>query len=295
MSIMDDSKTLISELIAVALTWTDETSQRDPQKDQQLVLKLHNVLQKERTTAATEALRLKALLAKTDNHDPADGELAEENARLKTELAEARQEQEAVRRLLSGSASKETSTASFERPSTAPKWSARTSSSNSTGRQISSRRPSAAGQEPQLSAKSVVVPTGPRIQVSPNTSAKTMNAMRSEGRIYTDDHRERKRNSLTASLRDDHRPPKRARAIVGRKTPVCGHCFKCKLNDTCDGTALCKNCLTLNKTCSYSPCHVAGCESLECTYLHMEEWDQKSDAHRKVAGVDYSRCPPYNA
>ncbi|KAK5702797.1 hypothetical protein LTR97_003743 [Elasticomyces elasticus] len=121
MSIMDDSKTLISELIAVALTWTDETSQRDPQKDQQLVLKLHNVLQKERTTAATEALRLKALLAKTDNDDPADGELAEENARLKTELAEARQEQEAIRRLLSGSASKETSTASFERPSTAQK------------------------------------------------------------------------------------------------------------------------------------------------------------------------------
>ncbi|KAK5688309.1 hypothetical protein LTS10_000287 [Elasticomyces elasticus] len=288
---MDDSKTIIGELIAVALTWTDDTSQKDPQKDQQLVLKLHNVLQKERTTAATETSRLKALLAKTDNDRPAHGGLEQENTRLKAEITEARQEQEAIRQLLSGITSKQTSIAGFGRPSAATELSARTSSSNGAGRQISGCGPPIAGHESRLSAKSVVVPTGPRSQVLLNNSAKTINAVGSEAPYYTVDRRERKRNSLIAGLRDDYRPVKRARAIAGRKSPVCGHCFKYKMKDTCDGTALCKNCRTPGQTCSYSPCPVTGCNSLECTFLHLEEWDQKSDPQRKVAGVTYSRCP----
>ncbi|KAK4894880.1 hypothetical protein LTR27_007002 [Elasticomyces elasticus] len=286
---MDDSKTLIGELIAVALTWTDDTSQKDPQKDQQLVLKLHNVLQKERTTAATETSRLKALLAKTDNDRPADGGLEQENTRLKAELTEARQEQEAIRQLLSGITSKQTS--SFGRSSTGPELSARTSSSNGAGRQVSGRGPPVAGHEPRLSAPSVVVPTGPRNQVSLTTPTKSTHAVRSEARLYTEDRRQGKRDALTAGLLDNYRHPKRGRAIVGRKSPVCGHCFNYKMKDTCDGTAQCKNCRTLGTTCSYSPCLVTGCELLECTKLHTQEWDQKADSQRKVAGVNYSRCP----
>ncbi|KAK5730583.1 hypothetical protein LTR15_000520 [Elasticomyces elasticus] len=300
---MDDSKTVIGELMAAALTWTDETAQKEPQRDQQLVLKLHNVLQKERTTAVTEISRLKALLARTDDDGPADGDLAEENARLRAELAQARQEQEAIRQLISGAVSgkhNRTLTSSYQlyaslttrqlgtdsvEPLTISKVHVRTSTSSAAGDEATTRSPSVAEREAGLSDKGLVVPTGPRSQVLHSSVAQDNTTLAEEAHLVSDSYRGTKRGPSAAGLRSDHCPSKRGRAFLAGRKPVCGHCMKNRMQDTCDGKATCTDCHSLEKHCVYQVCHTAGCERPECSFLHT---DSKKEPQRKVAGINFN-------